>query len=517
MLQRRWRRSGRRGLWLCTAVVLWAGVVTARGGAANVPFEPGDWFEAGTTVGLPAEATFANSFGRVGILLADGAVDTSGHPFFAPLGTNGRACVTCHQPAGGMSVSVEMLQQRWATTKGTDPVFAAIDGSNNPTLPQDDAQSHSLLLERGLFRVGLPWPPRAVAGVPVVAEFSIDVVRDPTGVNLDPQWGLAAGTISVFRRPRPAANLKYVMSPDGVINVKLGELMAVDPDTGLAVGMNLLADSRHLTLAQQAVAAYEEHQEGLRGLSQPELDALVGFERQVYVAQEFDRFGERLAATGAPSGLGTRAMLEGRASVLANNNRDPVFRLFDVWRDGGAGAVDDRVRAFRASVARGNDVFMFRQFWIRDVAHINTVGLGNPVRRSCSTCHNVQMTGMDLAPGWVDLGTTNYPTWTESGVFDAASPLPVFRVTCRPTAPPHPFLGRVIYTTDPGRALVTGRCADVGSITMQQFRGLAARAPYFANGSARTLRELVDYYDRRFDMKLNEQEKTDLVNFLSVL
>ena len=32
-------------------------------------------------------------------------------------------------------------------------------------------------------------------------------------------------------------------------------------------------------------------------------------------------------------------------------------------------------------------------------------------------------------------------------------------------------------------------------------RGLAARAPYFANGSAKSLREVVDFYDRRFDMK----------------
>jgi cytochrome c peroxidase len=52
---------------------------------------------------------------------------------------------------------------------------------------------------------------------------------------------------------------------------------------------------------------------------------------------------------------------------------------------------------------------------------------------------------------------------------------------------------------------------------MQQFRGLAARAPYFSNGSAKTLRELVDFYDRRFDMKLSEQEKRDLTNFLGVL
>ena len=81
----------------------------------------------------------------------------------------------------------------------------------------------------------------------------------------------------------------------------------------------------------------------------------------------------------------------------------------------------------------------------------------------------------------------------------------------------HPYLGRVIYSTDPGRALISGRCVDVGSIVMQQFRGLAARAPYFSNGSAENLREVVDFYDRRFDMKLSEAEKYDLVNFLGVL
>ena len=93
----------------------------------------------------------------------------------------------------------------------------------------------------------------------------------------------------------------------------------------------------------------------------------------------------------------------------------------------------------------------------------------------------------------------------------------MFKVTCKASAQPHPYLGRVIYTTDPGRALISGRCVDVGSIVMQQFRGLSARAPYFANGSAKNLRELVDYYDRRFDMKLSETDKQDLINFLGVL
>ena len=117
----------------------------------------------------------------------------------------------------------------------------------------------------------------------------------------------------------------------------------------------------------------------------------------------------------------------------------------------------------------------------------------------------------------MDVGTTNYPTWTEPSTWAESSELPVFKITCAANADPHPYLGRVIYTTDPGRALISGRCVDVGSIVMQQLRGLSARAPYFVNGSAKTLREVVDFYDRRYDMKLSDADKEDLVNFLGVL
>jgi cytochrome c peroxidase len=50
-----------------------------------------------------------------------------------------------------------------------------------------------------------------------------------------------------------------------------------------------------------------------------------------------------------------------------------------------------------------------------------------------------------------------------------------------------------------------------------EFRGLTARAPYFANGSARDLIELVNFFDRRFKIGLTDKEKQDLVNFLSIL
>ncbi len=465
-----------------------------------------NWIQAGAGGTLGAQLEFPDATGRVGFLLASGPVDMKDHPFFTPLGSNGRACVTCHQPAYGMSFTAEAARELWRRTNGKDPLFAAIDGSNCPDQPQELEKSHSLLLNRGLIRIFLP--------VPKNAEFSIEVVSDPPGCNTSPTYGLKSATplVSVYRRPRIAANLKYVTNPGGPIVLKLGALADTDPATGRPVGMNFMADAREATLTTQARSAALGHIQA-QSISEAQLRRIVDFESQVYVAQVFDRTGGNLVEPGGPATLGPKAMADHRPGVLGDNDYDPVFLLFDAWKKR-EGTPQEQ---FRASVARGADIFMFRQFWLRDATHINSIGLGNPLKRTCATCHNAQMTGQDLSAGWVDLGTTNYPRWTEPPLYSEAQELPVFKVTCKATAQPHPYLGRVIYTADPGRALISGRCVDVGSIVMQQFRGLSSRAPYYSNGSAKNLRELVDYYDRRFDMKLSEIEKQDLINFLGVL
>ena len=43
-----------------------------------------------------------NPNGMLGTLMPADAV--AGHPFFQPLGSNGRACATCHRPASGFSL-----------------------------------------------------------------------------------------------------------------------------------------------------------------------------------------------------------------------------------------------------------------------------------------------------------------------------------------------------------------------------------------------------------------------------
>lgn len=447
------------------------------------------WWNAGSGDILPWQEEYDNADGQVGVLNANGIVRTKGHPFFEALGDNGRACVTCHQPSNAMSVSPVAILGRWRATAGQDAVFEAVDGANCPDLPEMEQSSHSLLLKRGLFRIALPWPPRNPDGAPIEPEFRIEVVSDPTGCNLSPVYGLksAKPAVSVFRRPRVAANLKYLVSSSGSA---------------------LMADGRFPSLERQAVDAALVHEQAARP-STEELRRIVDFESQLYTAQTSDIRGGLLGEKGGPSALGLEHVASGQAGVLAGAvsggaSNTPAFPDFSGWREP-PGADLGLQREFRASVARGSEVFFARQFVVRESFPLNPVASGKPVSATCATCHTAGLTR------WMDIGTAN------RAAAHADTELPLFKITCEASAPAHPFLGRVIYTNDPGRALVTGKCADVGSIVMQQFRGLAARAPYFANGSAASLRDLVDFYDQRFGASFTEQEKQDLVNFLKVL
>ena len=468
------------------------------------------WWTANSNRIFPERASYPDATGIVTVIHVGGAVETRGHPFFTAIGRNGRACITCHQPADGMSVSAESLQARWTQTHGEDAIFAASDGSNCPSQPQQFASSHSLLLTRGLFRIARPWPPHGPDGHPILPQFTIEVMHDPTGCNLDPVYGLKSThpVVSVYRRPRPAANHNYVTSYGFAFDPKSGLPLAIDPATGLRYAGNLLADRRARTLEEQALDALRTHLARYGPLDAAQMREIIGFESHVYVAQSADWVGGSLTDAGAQGG--PDALAAGKAAVL-DNPRDPQWAEFASWGHDSDPRETPAQRAFRASVMRGIGIFNERTFLITDSAGLNSMNFGNPTRNTCSFCHNMTRTGMDVAPGQVDLGTTNEP------FADPAPDLPLFKLTCEAKYPPHPFLGRVVYTHDPGLALTTGKCADIGRITIQDMRGLAARPPYFSNGSARTLRSIVDFYDRRYHIGFTEQDKKDLVHLLSVL
>jgi hypothetical protein len=473
-----------------------------------------DWRGGGR---FPQYATYANPTGRLAVYLKDGAIDTRDHPFFRPMGTTGRSCASCHEPDQGMSLSAEGVRARWAKSGFKDPLFSLNDGAGCPSQPAAERATHALLLDRGLVRVSLPWPPRRASGETITPEFTIDVVRDPTGCNKDAAYGLQSpeASISVYRRPRMTGNLRYILnSPNDrryLINVKTGDALPHDPDSTGSLSLNLMSDGRNPTLRNQFEGAIHSHLPGTEALSAADMDKLLKFVTQIYTAQVSDIEGGNLIEPDGPKGLGPYNLAIGETGLSGEAVDTPVFQRFDAWKAPADRPPTSAQAAFRASVARGSDLFTGRTFLVRNVNHINSIGLGNPVKRSCALCHNAQMTGHDGAPGWMDIGTSNWPNAHED------RDLPLFKLTCRQDAMPHPYLGRVIFTSDPGRALITGKCSDIGSSTIQQLRGLAARAPYFHNGSARTLRDVVDFYDRRFNIGYTEQEKQDLINFLRVL
>jgi hypothetical protein len=482
------------------------------------------WWDPGSDRPLEAYATYPNPSGNLGVLNAAGTIETDGHPFFEPLGPNGRACVSCHQPADAMSLSLASIQERWNETRGADPIFSLRDGADCPNKPRGEASSHRLLLQRGLFRIALQWPPRNQQGEVIEPEFDIEVVRDPGGCNLSDEYGLSSDDphVSVYRRPRVMANMGYVTHQRfgvGPFVGKTGEPTMRDPETGKPLNMNMMADARMATLKAQMHDAANAHLEFVEDLTDEQIERIETFQNQIYVAQQDMGPGGSLIEPGGPPGLGPYNLRDGEKGVLGNNTTRWVIPMGDVWEDPVPGKTPAE-REMRASILRGQKIFHFRTFWIKDSMHLNTVGLGNPTKRTCATCHGMHMMGLDASNGWMDIGTTNLPWAKEAprNPWETEDELmPLFKITCSRSAAPHPYLGRVIYTQDPGRALISGKCNDVGAIVMQQFRGLAARSPYFSNGSAKTVRELIDFYDRRYNIQYSEQEKTDLGNFLKSL
>ena len=162
-------------------------------------------------------------------------------------------------------------------------------------------------------------------------------------------------------------------------------------------------------------------------------------------------------------------------------------------------------------MARGQAIFNTTPIDISGVAGLNDV-LGQPTfHGSCGTCHDTPNVGDHSIKAPLDIGVGDAGINSPPGL--DVSDLPVFTLQCMAG----PLAGRTFMVTDPGRALISGDCADIGKIKGPMLRGLAARAPYFHNGSAANLMDVVNFYDKRFGIGFTEQQKRDLVAFLKTL
>jgi cytochrome c peroxidase len=453
---------------------------------------------------------FRDPTGTLGVFSSSGALD-SRNPFFHVLGTNGRTCESCHTASDAYTITPPHIQQRFTETNGSDPLFRPVDGSNCPDSPgvnaiPPDPSAYSLLLSKGLIRIPM--------AIPANAQFAVAVVYDPYGC-AETTDSAGRKRLSVYRRPLPSTNLRFLSAVmfDGRETLK----PLNDP---VRYRANLEFD-----LADQARDAIMTHEQGDAPPTPDVLKQIVDFEIATYTAQQSDGSAGPLVAQGANGGpvhLSSVPYYPGINDSLGGNPTGAefdsnTFTLFDAWQNLTSHTPS---AAARASVARGEAIFNTAPLFIQDVKGLNdALGLAT-IRGTCSTCHDATNSGGHSLPVPLDIGIADVPTGPPDPLSDALtelnSPLvPVYDLTCSTAlGGPANFTVRV---TDPGRALITGRCADIGKVKGPVLRGLAGHAPYFQNGSADSLDQVVNFYNDRFQMGLTASEKADLVNFLRSL
>ena len=501
-----------KSLEICSVLLACAGLIASGAGAAAAGVDA-------------SRQSFPDASGVITTLSVNGPIDSHG-AFFQSLGTNERTCATCHVASQAMSISAAGIQLRFLETRGRDPLFAAVDGANCPNARQDNAADHSLLLQHGLIRIFLK--------PPATAQFSISVVHDPYGcaITTDPTDGRPI--VSVYRRPLPTTNLGFLSTImfDGRETKQPLNVRATFPT-------NLVAD-----LTQQAIDAIAIHAQGTQTPSVAQLDDIIDFELGLYSAQTYDNAAESLRADGAYGGpryLATDLSAAYYPGINDSLGADPngvafdpdAMELYSAWVAAGEDAYPDTLHREQAirdearrDIAAGETLFDSAPVHISNVRGLNdNPALGNPTTftGTCTTCHDTPNTGNHSFPLPLDIGTghsvlpgAETDSNIAAGLAELSMPdLPVYRIDC-----PNPFNAgqpASIYTTDPGKALISGLCSDFNRGKGPILRGLAARAPYFHNGAAADLNELINFYNERFQMNLTAEQKRQLVAFLNSL
>ena len=235
-------------------------------------------------------------------------------------------------------------------------------------------------------------------------------------------------------------------------------------------GGNSIGTNQRLGLENQAARNITGAQQGLP--APPEVIAdIVNFEQSLTTAQLIVPGVGRLDSDGARGGP------EELSKML-----EPVagrFDLFDAWIN--------HSNPRRAQIARGQEIF-------------NSVNAGS--ERSCNGCHSSKNNGTNVRNLLFDIGTASF------AARPADFPLYTFRRRSN---------GEIRQLTDAGRGNITGLWDDLGRFKTPTIRALAARAPYFHNGIAPTLTDVVLHYEKHLKFVYTEQERADLVAFLSAL
>ena len=442
-------------------------------------------FPSAAEVGL-----FANDNGVARNYSTAGAIDKN-NPFFKSFG-NGRNCASCHQQEEGFSITPKGLEERFTKSDGNDPIFMLNDGANSPLAPvgtlAEKRAAYSMLLTRGVIRIGMK--------IPDDAEFELVKV-------IDPYQYASAKELSLFRRPLPSANLIFLKDV-----MWDGRETALDNTSKDCLAGPLCFATLDANLAHQANSATVGHAQAAKDLTQEEQKAIVAFEKNLFSAQTFNEDAHFLDVAGAQGGpifLQTTPNFFGINDFLFGNLKtgakfdENAMQNFSGWLKT-TGTSDPKINAARLSIARGEVLFNTRPMSPQIVPLLFDDKLIN--RATCSTCHNAPQTGNASTP----LAISTFSS--DSRFRKVDQPMYTLR---------NKLTGATTDTLDPGVAMKTGKWVDIGRFKVPTLRGLSARAPYFHDGSAATLRDVVNFYDGTFFYAFTSGETEDLIAFLSAL
>jgi hypothetical protein len=408
-----------------------------------------------------------------------GAIDFT-NPFFQPLGSNARDCSTCHAADMGWTMATREVRQLFRDTDGLAPLFLPHDEGTRPdadlsTPEAREAAFGSTTVALGVTRFGRT--------VPATSQFSVIAVEDPAGF-------ATPTSLTNFRRPTPTANeaktssILWTSGPQPDIFVALKGLMAG-------------ASNFHLQRDPTMPVPVEQQEAGA--------NFLLG----LFFAQSRDNWAGPLDAAGAkggPANLAAQPFALGANDLQSATFTRKVFDLYDAWAVhadhlSGRSLAELFRNVGRASIYRGQKLFNEYEFDITGVAGLNDLLGQDTVRGTCSTCHNVPNVGGHAVFRTFDLGTADEPSCNGA--------LPILTLQNRTTM-------ETRRVCDMGRG-ANGVWADVGKFRVPPLRGLAARAPYFHDGQARTIGAVIRYYQKRFNLGLTWQQRHDLESFLGAL
>jgi cytochrome c peroxidase len=495
-------------LGLSAALLGAAGCSASADGMSSVDFQSSD--RALSPKKSPVSRTDNDDSGTIESASTNQFNSGSTAGFFANLGNNGRTCNSCHLQQDGWGLSAADVQ-KFATN---DPLFQPNDGSDCPPLSAaqaPNARLSSQLVNYGLIRVQI--------GIPSGANFSLGSASNPQACAIAPGSAGAGGQLFLFRRPLPSTNLIFDSSVmwDGRETVQLPNTTAGQQSLSA-----LLFDLGH-----QADDATTGHAQGASIAGTAAQGDIVAFEDNLYsaqVLQQFQHVGlDQDGARGGAAYLSNTVASQffvGINDPLKPGFTNSVFDLFSAWEPGSANSRS--LEKSELAIGRGEALFNNARFTIHDVPGLNSFPddplynpadplAGQDIVAGCGLCHNSPNVGNHSTALTLNIGVTLADPINNDGSPNEAldlSHLPVYQLSNGTST---------VSVTDPGKALISGKFTDIGKTKGPILRGLASRAPYFHNGSAATLTDVVDFYNARFEMGLTDAQVSDLVAFLGAL